>query len=168
MRDRRELSEVCSIYHPFLLVHQNGYASSISIKLTNSEVYGILGYLLQLNEIEVDGKEIEDDTVINAEFLKKVRMPNEKGFEYNNLREPDIKNVRCMKDCVDMDKMKVVRIAIDATESITPKLDRYRYALGDTPNFNTNVEAPVLKSEGGGADVAEKAYQASCSVCHDP
>ena len=135
-------------------------------KLTNSEVYGILGYLLQLNEIKVDGKDIEDDTVINAEFIKKVHMPNEKGFEYNNLRKPDTHNKRCMKDCEDMGKMKVMHITIDATDSITPPSHLPRYALKETPEFNTNVEAPVLKSKGGGADMS-KAYKASCAACHD-
>ncbi len=135
-------------------------------KLTNSEVYGILGYLLQLNEIKVDGKDIEDDTIINAEFLKKVVMPNKDGFEYNNLRKPDTHNTRCMKDCIDMKKMKVMHIKIDATDSITPPSTLPRYALGATPEFNTNVEAPVLKSKGKGADVA-KEYKASCAACHD-
>ena len=135
-------------------------------KLTNSEVYGILGYILQLNEIQVDGKDIEDDTVINAEFLKKVHLPNEKGFEYNNLRKPDTHNTRCMKDCVDMGKMKVMHIAIDATESITPPSHLPRNAFGATPEFNTNVEAPVLKAKAGGDD-GSKGYKASCAACHD-
>jgi len=135
-------------------------------KLTNDEVYGILGYLLQLNEIQVDGKEIEDDTVINAEFLKKVNMPNKDGFEYNDLRKYDTHNTRCMKDCRDMKKWKVMHIAIDATESITPATTLPRYALGTTPEFNTAVEAPNLKPKKGG-NAGEADYKASCAACHD-
>jgi len=136
-------------------------------KLSNDEVYGILGYLLQLNEIQVDGKEIEDDTVIDAAFLKKVVMPNRDGFEYNDLRKPDTHNTRCMKDCVDPKKVKVMHIKIDATESIEPSSKLPRYALGETPAFNTAVEAPVLKPKAGGGNAAEADYKASCAACHD-
>jgi cytochrome c len=123
-------------------------------KLSNDEVYGILGYLLQLNEIQVEGKEIEDDTVIDAEFLKKVVMPNKDGFEYNNLRKPDTHNTRCMKDCVDPKKVKVMHIVIDATDSIEPPVKVPRYSL----------EAPKPK---GGGNAAEAEYKASCAACHD-
>ena len=136
-------------------------------KLSNDQVYGILGYLLQLNEVEVDGKEIEDDTVINAAFLKKVKMPNQNGFEYNDLRKYDTHNTRCMKNCVDPKKMKVMHIQIDATESITPPTKLSRYALGTTPEFNTAVEAPNLKAKAGGGNAGEAGYKASCAACHD-
>ena len=124
-------------------------------KLSDDEVYGILGYLLQLNEIKVEGKEIEDDTFVDAEFLKKVVMPNRDGFEYNNLRKPDTHNTRCMKDCVDPAKVKVMHIVIDATDSIEPPVKVPRYAL----------EEPK-KPEGGG-NAAESEYKSSCSACHD-
>ena len=122
--------------------------------LSDSEVYGILGYLLQLNEIEVDGSEIEDDTVIDAAFIKKVHMPNEKGFEYNDLRHPYSYGKRCMKDCIDPKKVKIMRIAIDATDSIEPPVK--------VPRFN--MEAPKKKS---GGNAAQADYKASCAACHD-
>ena len=140
-------------------------------KLTNDEVYGIIGYLLQLNEIQVDGKDIEDDTVIDAAFLKKVHLPNEKGFEYNDLRHPYSHGKRCMKDCVDMKKMKVMHIAIDATESITPPVKVPRYNCGK-PIMNGEgfaaIEAPLPAPKGGGGDAAAaSAYKSSCAGCHD-
>ncbi|WP_292656664.1 c-type cytochrome [Nitratifractor sp.] len=140
-------------------------------KLTNDEVYGIIGYLLQLNEIQVDGKDIEDDTVINADFLKKVHLPNEKGFIYNNLRKPDTHNTRCMKDCRDMKKWTVMHIKIDATESITPTVKVPRYNCGK-PIMNGEgfaaIEAPLPAPKGGAGDAAAAAaYKASCAGCHD-
>ncbi len=139
-------------------------------KLTNDEVYGIIGYLLQLNEIQVDGKDIEDDTVINADFLKKVHLPNEKGFIYNNLRKPDTHNTRCMKDCRDMKKWTVMHIKIDATESITPTVKVPRYNCGK-PIMNGEgfaaIEAPLPAPKGGAGDAAAAAaYKASCAGCH--
>jgi len=123
-------------------------------KLTNDEVYGILGYLLQLNEIEVDGQEIEDDTVIDATLLKKVHLPNEKGFEYNDLRHPYSHGERCMTDCIDPKKVTVMRIDIDATDTIEPSIKLPRYSM----------EAPQKASTG---NAAQTDYKASCAACHD-
>jgi len=140
-------------------------------KLTDDQVYGVIGYILQMNEIKVDGKEIEDDTVIDADFLKKVHLPNEKGFIYNNLRKPDTHNTRCMKNCRDMKKWTVMHIKIDATESITPTIEVPRYNCGK-PIMNAEgfaaVEAPLPAPKGGAGDAAAAAaYKASCAGCHD-
>ncbi len=122
--------------------------------LSNDEVYGILGYLLQLNEIEVNGKEIEDDTVIDAAFIKAVHLPNEKGFEYNDLRHPYSHGKRCMTDCIDPKKIKVMHIGVDATDSIQPSVL--------VPRFN--MEEPKKKS---GGNAAQSDYKAHCAACHD-
>ena len=140
--------------------------------LSDSEVYGILGYLLQLNEIEVDGNEIEDDTVIDAAFIKKVHMPNEKGFEYNDLRHPYSHGYRCMKDCIDPKKVKIMHIEVDATDSIVPPVK--------VPRFDTDGKKPLsigangvpaaemtLAAKGGSADAGKADYKASCAACHD-
>lgn len=124
--------------------------------LSNSDVYGIIGYLLQVNEIQVDGQDIEDDTVIDAAFLKKVHMPNEKGFEYNNLREPDTHNTRCMKNCIDTKKMEIKRIQTDGTE-VEPEFGEERWFFGEVEAAN-NPEA-------GGA--GQKLYGSICAGCHD-
>ena len=138
-------------------------------KLTNDEIYGILGYLLQLNEIQVNGKEIEDDTVIDANFLKSVRLPNEKGFEYNDLRHPYSHGKRCMKDCIDMKQYKVMRIEIDATDSAEPSVKLPRYTFGK-PVLNGEgfaaIEAP-LPAPKGGRNAGEADYKAACAACHD-
>jgi len=140
-------------------------------KLTNDEVYGVIGYILQLNEIQVDGKDIEDDTVIDANFLKKVHLPNEKGFEYNDLRHPYSKGKRCMKNCVDMSKMKIMHIAIDATDSITPSVKVPRYNCGKPTILNKEgfaaVEAPLPAQKGSANNPAVSEYKKSCAACHD-
>jgi len=140
-------------------------------KLTNDQVYGILGYLLQLNEIEVNGKEIEDDTVINADFLKQVHLPNEKGFEYNDLRHPYSYGKRCMTDCIDPKKIKVMHIAIDATSNVTPPVKVPRYNIGKKPlSIGANgCPAAEMKpaSKAGSGDAGKADYKASCAACHD-
>lgn len=120
--------------------------------LTNDEVYGILGYLLQVNEVQVDGQDIEDDQVIDAKFIKSVHMPNEKGFAYNNLREPDTKNTRCMKDCTK--NPTIVSIKTDATE-VEPEFGEERYFYGE-----------IKKEEAGAGGPGKATYETFCAGCH--
>ena len=67
--------------------------------LTPDEVYGVTAYILAMNDI------ISEDTVLNAETLPQVKMPNRDGFVM--AKGTDIKvEQACMKDCKD--KVKVV------------------------------------------------------------
>ncbi len=138
---------------PFFWYIQTAMPLSAPKSLTNSEVYGILGYILQLSEIQVNGEDIDDDTIINRDFILAVHMPNEKGFEYNNLRVSDTANTRCMKNCIDVKKMKVMHIVTDGTE-VEPEFGEERWFYG---------KAKV--QEVGG--VTKAAYEISCAGCHD-
>lgn len=120
--------------------------------LSNSEVYGILGYLLQVNEVQVNGQDIEDDTIIDAEFIKAVHLPNEKGFEYNNLREADTQNTRCMEDCVK-GELEIVRVNPEATV-VEPEFGEERYFFGE------------IEKEGGHAGPGAANYEMFCAGCH--
>lgn len=120
--------------------------------LSNSEVYGILGYLLQVNEIEVNGEPIEDDTLVNADFIKSVIMPNQDGFEYNNLRVADTNNTRCMTNCVK-GKVRVDRVNPEATV-VEPEFGEERYFYGEIETAGAH----------GGPEVAN--YEMYCAGCH--
>jgi len=136
--------------------------------LSNSEVYGILGYILQLNAIKVNGKDIEDSTVIDRKFIKAVHLPNEKGFEYNNQRKPDTHNTRCMKNCVKPSKMKIVHIKTDATV-VVPTFGKGRYYFGT--DYSRAVEAKYPnkseKSNGGNFGTGKTVYNNTCAGCHN-
>jgi len=120
--------------------------------LTNSEVYGILGYILQLNEIQVNGKDIEDNTVIDRKFIKAVHLPNEKGFEYNNLRKSDTHNTRCMKNCIKPSNIRVMPIKIDATQ-VDPGFGNGRYY------YPTKVKKSATQ-------IGKEVYKNTCAGCH--
>jgi len=122
--------------------------------LTNSEVYGILGYLLQVNDIKVNGALIEDDTIIDATFIKAVHMPNEKGFEYNNLRKSDTQNKRCMKDCLNPKNITIQRIVTDGTE-VEPEFGEERYFYGE------------VGSKAAGDVPGQATYVTYCAGCHE-
>ena len=139
---------------PFFWYIQTAMPLSAPKSLSNSQVYGILGYLLQLNEIQVNGADIEDDTIINRKFIKAVHLPNEKGFEYNNLRKPDTHNTRCMKNCIDKSKMVVMHIKTDATV-VKPPFGDGRYSFDNG------------KKKKSKSDIGKTIYENTCAGCHD-
>ena len=62
--------------------------------LSAEQTYSVTGYVLLLAEI------IEDDVeVIDADFLKSIKMPSEGNFITDD--RPDTHNVRCMTNCYD-------------------------------------------------------------------
>ncbi len=138
---------------PIFWYIQTAMPLSAPKSLSNSDTYGIIGYLLQVNEIKVNDKEIEDDTIIDAKFLKAVKMPNEKGFAYNNLRVPDTKNKRCMKNCIK-GKTVINRIKVDAT-TVEPEFGEERHYYGK------------IEPKAGSNNPGQAKYEASCAGCHD-
>ncbi len=139
---------------PFFWYIQTAMPLSAPKSLSDSEVYGILGYILQLNEIQVNGKDIEDSTIIDKKFIMSVHLPNEKGFEYNNLRKPDTHNTRCMKNCIKPSKMVVMHIKTDATD-VKPPFGKGRYYFGGE------------ESKKSTADTGKTIYENTCAGCHD-
>jgi len=138
---------------PFFWYIQTAMPLSAPKSLSNSEVYGILGYILQLNEIQVNGKDIEDDTIIDRDFIKSVHLPNEKGFEYNNLRKPDTHNTRCMKNCIDTKNMTVMHIQTDGTV-VEPEFGEERWYYGKAKTKEA-------------VSAVQTAYKNTCAGCHD-
>lgn len=133
--------------------------------LTDDEIYGLTAYLLAANEIEVDGKVMEDEDVLSKENFLKIKMPNRDGFYPNidgkdgveNVRKffADKKNfgavgVRCMKDCKD-DGAKVMRIGIEMKDV--------------KPAYSTKRDLPA-KKKGGAEHPGKEAYDKNCAVCH--
>lgn len=141
--------------------------------LTDDEVYALVAYILNANEMEIDGVEVDDDYVLDRAKFLKIKMPNKDGFEPNiagpngpeNVRKYyanaqnfggqkyDVTNPssRCMKDCQEP-TAKVVYIKGAGISDFHPPLS----AVRDLPaeKENTNFDA-------------KKAYAANCAMCHD-
>jgi len=136
------------------------------MSLSNDEVYSIVAYLLSINEIQIDGEDIDDNTVIDKKMLMKVVMPNINGF-YPNVNSKDgaqnmkkflsngknygTPTVRCMKNCPTG---KVVRIKHTLGEGIKPPVSTKR----DLPK--------VKKSENEADSKYATMYETSCNACH--
>ncbi len=140
--------------------------------LNNDELYSLVAYLLNVNEIKIDGEEVDEEYVLNREKFLKIKMPNRDGF-YPNIDGPNgVENVRaffadrpknigagtkCMTDCKDpnvLDGNKeatVMRIGMEITNVV--------------PAYSTVRDLPV--EEGASAkSEAEKLYDANCALCH--
>jgi len=134
--------------------------------LTNDEVYALTAYILSINEIEIDGKLIEDEFVLNRDNFTKIHLPNEDGFEpkirgkkglenarayYNNPKNFGGQKTRCMKNCFD-GKPVISRI-------IHP-IDTY------LPPMSIKKDLPKVKEDSNVDSKAKKTYEASCAMCH--
>ena len=139
--------------------------------LTEDEVYSLVAYILQINELKIDGEEIDDDYVLDQEKFAKIVMPNKDGFEPNIDGPNALEDVRayydnpanygavklasaderCMHDC-QKPTVKIVPITIEQKDFLPP-LSQVR----DLP-----------KEEGtAGVDTeAKNTYESSCAVCH--
>jgi len=136
------------------------------MSLNDDDVYAIVAYLLSVNEIQIDGKDLDDDFVLDKKSLMKVVMPNVNGFypDVNGKDGPmnmkkflsDPKNygsptTRCMKNCPTG---KVVRIKNSLDDGITPPLSQKK-------------DLPKVKAGEGGADSKyAKLFESKCNACH--
>lgn len=132
--------------------------------LTNNELYALTAYLLSVNEIKIDGVELDDEYVLNREKFLKIKMPNENGF-YPNIDGKDgvenmrkffanrAKNIgagkRCMTDCVK--DAPVMRIGYEITDVVPP--------------YSTAKDLPKDMEKGAVSEV-QKLYEANCALCH--
>jgi cytochrome c len=136
--------------------------------LTDDQVYSLVAFILNVNEMKIDGEEVDDEYVLNREKFLKIKMPNRDGFEPNiagpngpeNVRKffADPKNFggqkvkpseRCMHNCQEP-TAKVVYIQNGGISDFHPPLNDKR----DLP-----------KVENKGFDAA-KAYETNCAMCH--
>ncbi|OUR69260.1 hypothetical protein A9Q76_10070 [Arcobacter sp. 31_11_sub10_T18] len=124
--------------------------------LSNNETYALVAYLLSINDIEIDGVELEDEYVLNKEKFLKIKMPNVDGFypvdpsrsDLKEVRPPLAQGNRCMSDC---DAPKAVHIAAEIT--------------GFDPAISTSKKLVIKESETT-ITQGEKIYNESCMACH--
>lgn len=136
------------------------------MSLSDDEVYALCAYIISINELKIDGEELDDEYELNREKFLKIVMPNKDGFEpkidgkngLENTRKyyNDFKNygngTRCMKNCF---KGKPVLARISGT------------GISDyEPPISEKKELPKKKAGQSADHPGKKAYEASCAVCH--
>ena len=147
---------------------QSGMPHPNTKSLSNDETYALTAYILNINEIVIDGEEVDDEYVLDREKFLKIHLPNEDGFVpnidgptaptdvrkfYANAKNFGGQNlnqgaVRCMKDCQEA-TVKTVYVTNGGISDFNPPMSVVR----DMPK------------EEGPFDPAA-AYEASCAACH--
>ncbi len=144
---------------------KTGMPHPAPMTLSNDEVYALVAYIISINELKIDGEELDDEYELDREKFLKLVMPNKDGFEPNidgpkgldNARAyfNDFKNygngTRCMKNCFDGEP-KLARIAGAGISDYEPPISNKK-----------DLPAP---KEGAAEVPGQKTYEASCAVCH--
>ena len=133
--------------------------------LSNDQVYALVAYLLSVNNITIDGKNLGYSYVLNRKKFLEIKMPNANGF-YPNVDKPGAasrlkaflsnpnnwgKGNTCMHNCLKGTGDKVVKI---------------KQALTDfSPPFSNKYDLPKVKGAKK-VSFAEKVYKNTCDVCH--
>ncbi|MDM5272448.1 c-type cytochrome [Sulfurovum sp. zt1-1] len=144
---------------------KTGMPHPAPMSLTNDEVYAIVAYIISINELTIDGEELDDEYVLDREKFLKLKMPNEDGFEPKIDGKDGLENVRayfndfsnygngtrCMKNCFDGEPV-IARIQGAGISAYSPEL-------------STERSMPA-KKEGEAEMPGKKEYEASCAVCH--
>ena len=144
---------------------KTGMPHQAPMSLSDDEVYSLVAYLLSINEIKIDGVEVDDEFELNKETFKKIVMPNIDGFEpkirgphgqdnsrayFNNTANYG-NGSKCMKNCIDGE----------------PKIQRIKVVLTDfTPPLSSERSMPAPKADAKPEHPGKKVYDKSCSLCH--
>lgn len=139
--------------------------------LTDDEVYALVAYTLNINEMQIDGEDVDDEYVLDREKFLKIKMPAKDDYVPNIDGPNGVENVRkyysnpanfgairlkkgeepCMKDCQEP-TAKVAGITVGISEFYPPLS-----AARDLPQ----------EEEGSASFDAKAAYAESCAMCHD-
>jgi len=148
---------------------KDGMPHPKSKTLTDDETYALTAYILNINEMEIDGVEVDDEYVLNREKFLKIVMPNVNGFEPNidgpnslkgvrayyanaqNFGAQNLKQgaVRCMKDC-QKESAKIIRIKNGGIKNFLPPMSDAR-------------DLPKAKKS---AINTKAVYTDNCAMCH--
>lgn len=141
--------------------------------LSDDEVYALTAYILNINEIEIDGVEVDDEYVLDREKFLKIKMPNKDGFIPNIDGPNALKDVRkfyanpknygaikvekakrCMKNCQEP-TAKVARVVGAGISDFHPPMSIVRDLTKKKESSTHKVSFDV-----------KGAYEASCAMCH--
>ena len=143
---------------------KTGMPHPAPMTLTNDEVYALSAYIISINELTIDGEELEDEYELTREKFLKLKMPNEDGF-VPNIDGPtgtddtrayfnDFSNygngTRCMTNCFDGEPI-LARISGSG-------ISDYQPAIINKKELPAKEETPE--------ELGQKTYEASCAVCH--
>ncbi len=118
--------------------------------LTVDEVYAITAYVLNLNDL------VDDDFVLSRDNFATIEMPNKDGFFIDD--RPDVKNPRCLNDCLDPATIKIV----ETIAGITPTA----HIKDGGTDARAYSEEAVGDEETEGEPAGKILHDSACKICH--
>jgi S-disulfanyl-L-cysteine oxidoreductase SoxD len=136
--------------------------------LNDNQVYAVVAYLLYVNNITINGKELDEDYVLDQKRFKEIKMPNRDGF-YPDVNAPGKQGEMNMKDFLSHPENygKGTACMHNCIKGGAKKhLVRIQYAItGFIPPMKLGYDLPKPKNPPKNA-FGEEVYKNSCAVCH--
>jgi len=144
---------------------KTGMPHNAPMTLTNDQVYALCAYILNINEMKIDGQEVDDEYVLDRAKFLKIVMPNKDGFVPKINEANGVENVRkflndpnnygngkrCMSGCKP--GTKIVRISTEINDFLPP--------------MSTKRDLPKEDGKKSGNSKAKEIYASTCAMCHD-
>jgi len=148
---------------------KDGMPHPKSKTLTDDEVYALTAYMLNINEIEIEGEDVSDDEfVLTRELMLKVKMPNENGFEPNIDGPNALNDVRAYyANPTNFGAIKVKPEERCMTNCQEESIVITRIQNGGISDFNPPMAtAKDLPKTESALDV-KQVYADNCAMCHE-
>lgn len=138
--------------------------------LTDDETYSLVAYILNVNEMEIDGEEVDYDYVLDREKFLKIKMPNADGFEPRIDGPQGPENVRkYFENPANFggQKVKPSERCMSNCQEATVEVATIQH--GGISDFHPPIaeEKSLPEVTGAVAFDAKKAYAENCAMCHD-
>jgi len=149
---------------------RDGMPHTKSKTLSDDEVYSLVAYILNINEMEIDGEPVDYEYELDREKFLKIEMPNRDGFVPNIDGPEGPENVRKFYANPENFGAKKVNPAERCmTNCQTPTAVVTRIQNGGISDFlppmAVEKDLPKPKDTDMGFNV-KKSYQDNCMPCH--
>ena len=138
--------------------------------LTDDETYALVAYILNVNEMQIDGEEVDYEYVLDREKFLKIKMPNENGFEPKIDGPQGPENVRkYFANPANFGAQKVDPSERCMSDCQEPTVEVAYIQHGGISDFHPPIaeEKTLPETKEAVAFNAKKAYAENCAMCHD-
>ena len=148
---------------------RDGMPHPKSDTLSVNETYALTAYMLNINEMSIDGEEVDDEYVLDRAKFLKIKMPNEDGFEPNVKGPNSLPGVRAYYAKAENFGGKnvnqgAVRCMTDCQKSTAKTKYIQNGGIQDfIPAMSTVRDLPVTEAK---AIDVKATYKEACAMCH--
>jgi len=149
---------------------KDGMPHTKSKTLTDNETYALAAYMLNINEMSIDGVEVDEDYVLDREKFLKIEMPNKDGFVPNIDGEEGPENVRkfyANPANFGAKKVKATERCMTNCQEKTAEVVRIQNGgiTGFEPPISVERDLPKKSASDMGFNTMAS-YENNCMPCH--